>query len=416
MDLKIKDELKNEIALFRYGLIAPIVTNSFIEKSKTEYFKSIASKKYIVNGTEEQYSWQTIKKWYQKYCKDGYNALIPKTRNDCHSSRKLNDEVQEKIKEMKNTYPHITGTLIYNKLVNEGFINPNDICLGTVLKFIRDNKLLFNETENTDRRAFVMEHSNDCWQADTSHGPYLTINKKKVLTYLIAIIDDASRKIVGAKFFFNDNSINLQDVFKSAVKKHGVPKKLFVDNGSTYKNDQFNIICASLGLVLIHARPYSGASKGKIERFFHTMKATWMRGLDWDNINSIDELNDLLMDFINTYNNHEHSSLKDESDNLLTPNSRWFKDSSFIKKLDNEFLDIAFLHTAYPTIRSDAIAYIKKHEFEVNMKYIGKKIIVKYNPLNFEEAWIYDNNKLIEKIKLVNKIDNSKIKRKNTLY
>src|SRR5699024_471984 len=113
------------------------------------------------------------------------------------------------------------------------------------------NKTLFNETENADRRAFVMPHSNDCWQADTSHGPYLTINGKKTLTYLIAIIDDASRFIVGAKFFFNDNSINLQDVFKSSIKKYGVPKKLFVDNGSTYKNDQFNIICASLGLVLI---------------------------------------------------------------------------------------------------------------------------------------------------------------------
>lgn len=416
MDLKIKDKLKNEIALFRYGLIAPIITSSYTEKSQTEYFKNAASKKYIVNGKEEQFSWQTIKYWYEKYLKDGYNALIPKTRNDCHSSRKLNNEVQEKIKEMKNSYPHITGTLIYNKLVNEGYINPNDICLGTVLKFIRDNKLLFNENENIDRHAFVMEHSNDCWQADTSHGPYLTINKKKVLTYLIAIIDDASRKIVGAKFFFNDNSINLQDVFKSAIKKHGVPKKLFVDNGKTYKNDQFNIICASLGLILIHARPYSGASKGKIERFFHTMKATWMRGLNWNNINSIDELNDLLNDFINQYNNHEHSSLNDEDGILLTPNVRWFKDASLIKKLDNNFIDIAFLHTAYPTIRSDAIAYIKNHEFEVNMKYIGKKIIVKYNPLDFDEAWIFDDNKLIEKIKLVNKLDNSKIKRKNTLY
>ena len=73
-----------------------------------------------------------------------------------------------------------------------------------------------------------MPHSNDCWQADTSHGPYLTINGKKTLTYLIAIIDDASRFIVGAKFFFNDNSINLQDVFKSSIKKYGVPKKLLL--------------------------------------------------------------------------------------------------------------------------------------------------------------------------------------------
>ena len=416
MEQKAKDELKNEIALFRYGLIAPVVTDTYTENSKMEYFRNVASKSYIVNGKEEHFSSTSIKKWYLGYQKDGFKSLIPKTRNDCGTSRKLNEEVKEKIKEFKNNYPHITGTLIYKKLVDVGFINPNDISLGTVLKFIRDNSLLFNETENIDRRAFVMEHANDCWQADTSHGPYLTIDGKKVLTYLIAIIDDASRKIVGAKFFFNDNSINLQDVFKSSVKKSGVPKKLFVDNGKTYKNDQFNIICATLGLVLIHARPYSGASKGKIERFFHTMKSTWMRGLDWNSIKGIDDLNHLLLDFINEYNMNPHSSLKDENEELMCPNIRWFKDSSLVRKLDTEMIDIAFLHTAYPKIRSDAIAYIKGKEYEVDMKYIGKKITVKYDPLNLENAWIYDNNVLTEKISFVNKIDNSKIKRKNTMY
>ncbi len=414
MEQKDKDAIKNDIALFRYGLIAPIITDTFNESSKTEFLRNVSSKTYIVNGKEQRFAPETIRDWVYKYQEGGFNALIPKTRNDCNSSRKLNLEGQEQIKTLKKDYPHISGTLIYNKLIDDGYINPNDVSLGTVLKFIRDNKELFNEIENVDRRAFVMEHANDCWQADTSNGPYLTINGKKVLTYLIAIIDDASRKIVGAKFFFNDNSINLQQVMKSAVKKFGVPKKLFVDNGKTYKNDQFNIICASLGLILIHARPYSGASKGKVERFFHTMKATWMRGLNWNDISSIEELNTLLDEFISKYNSSVHSALKDSETN--TPNSRWFKDADLIKKIDNNIIDVAFLHTSYPKIRSDAIAYIKNHEFEVNMKYIGKKIVVKYDPIDFNEAWIYDDGKLQEKISLVNKVDNSKIKRKSTLY
>ncbi len=413
MEIKEKEQLKNDIALFRYGLIAPVVTNTFTEKSKMDYFRTAASKNYTFQGKELKVTADTLKHWYLKYKKDGYEALKPKTRTDFHSSRKLTEETQKEIVELKAKYPHISGTLIYQKLSDSGFINPNNVSLGTVLKFIRDNSLLFNETENTDRRAFVMEHSNDCWQSDTSNGPYLTIDGKKTLTYLIAVIDDASRKIVGAKFFFHDNSLNLQEVLKSSIKKFGVPKKLFVDNGKTYKNDQFNIICATLGLVLIHARPYSGASKGKIERFFHTMKASWMRGLDWNEIKSIEELNNLLNDFINQYNNTNHSSLNNGE---MTPNTRWFQDSELIQKKDNDFIDLAFLHTAYPKIRSDAIAYIKSHEFEVNMKYIGKKITVKYNPLDFNEAWIYENEKLIESIHLVNKIDNSKIKRKSTLY
>ncbi len=416
MEQKQIDKEKNEIALFRYGLIAPVVTNTYTEPSKMQYFRNVASNTYIVNGKETIYTPSTIKKWYQSYNKYGYNGLLPKTRSDSQTSRKLSKDTTDMIIKIKQTYPHISGTLVYNKLVEIGYINPNDVSLGTVLKFIRDNKTLFNETDNTDRRAFVMEHSNDCWQADTSHGPYLTINGKKILTYLIAIIDDASRLIVGAKFFFNDNAVNLQEVMKSAVKKYGVPKKLFVDNGKTYKNEQLSIICASLGLVLIHARPYSGASKGKIERWFHTMKETWMRGLDWNSISSIDELNKLLNDFVYTYNQTNHSSLTNENNDNITPNTRWFKDQEVIRKLDNNFIDIAFLHTAYPTIRSDAIAYIKGREFEVNMKYIGKKIVVKYDPVTLEDAWIYEDGKLTTKIYIVNKEDNSKIKRKNVMY
>lgn len=162
MEQKEKDAIKNEIALFRYGLIAPVITNTFEENSQLEYFKKVASKKYIVNGHEERYSWKTIKKWYLQYKKEGYSSLINKTRSDCHSSRKLKEEAIQKIKELKKEYPHISGTLIYNKLSDEGFINPNDICLGTILKFIRDNKILFNENDGIDRRAFVMEHANDC--------------------------------------------------------------------------------------------------------------------------------------------------------------------------------------------------------------------------------------------------------------
>ena len=375
MNDKQVDAIKNEIALFRYGLIAPVITDTFTENTKTEYFRNVADRSYIVNGKEMKFSWKTIKNWEIHYRKYGYESLIPKVRNDANTSRKLNEETKMQIKDIKKQFPHISGTLIYQKLITDGFINPNDICLGTILKFIRDNKTYFNEIDGIDRRSFIMEHSNDCWQADTSHGPYLTVDNKRIQTYLIAIIDDASRMIVGAKFFFNDNSINLQEVMKQSIKTYGIPKKLFVDNGKTYKNDQFNIICATLGLVLIHARPYSGASKGKIERWFHTMKECWMRGLNWNEIDSIESLNELLKDFVNNYNNSVHSSLEKEEGNPTTPRQRWFKDSNMIVKKENNFIDIAFLHTAYPTIRSDAIAYIKGHEFEVDMKYIKKKLI-----------------------------------------
>lgn len=417
MDKEERDKAKNTIALFRYGLISSLINNTYEEKSKSEYFRKAATKTYELNGKEIKLRASTIKNWYINYIKLGFKGLIPKTRTDLNSSRKITLETQEKIIEYKKKYPHISGTLIYQKLIEEGYIKEANVSKSTILKFIRDNYLLFGDDGKIDRRAFEMEFANDMWDADTSHGPYLTINNKKIKTYLIALIDDASRLITNAKFYFEDNAINFQKTFKEGLKKYGIPKKIFLDNGKTYKNEQLSIICANCGMILVYTRPYSPESKAKIERWFHTMKETWMRGINWEEIKNIDELNDMLNIFITDYNNKTHSSLKNSENNNISPKDRWFKDQDKIKKLDSNQIDEFFLHTAYPTIRADSIAHIKKLEYEVPTKYIGKKITVKYDFSDRTKAWIYDNDQKQEAIHLVDKVANSKIKRKKeTLY
>ena len=416
MEQEERDKDKNAIALFRYGLISSLVNNTYEEESKAEYYRNVASKIYTFKDKELKVTPSTIKKWYLDYQKLGYNGLIPKSRTDLNTSRKLSIEAQQKIVNYKETYPHISGTLIYQKLIEDGYINEFEVSKSTVLKFIRDNYLLFGDDGKIDRRAFEMEFANDMWDADTSHGPYLTIDNKKVKTYLIALIDDASRLITNAKFYFEDNAINFQKTFKEGLKKYGIPKKIFLDNGKTYKNEQLAIICANCGMELIYTKPYSPQSKAKIERWFHTMKETWMRGINWVDIKDIDELNEMLNEFINKYNNDIHSSLKDKDNNNISPKQRWFKDQDRIKKIDSNQIDEYFLHTAYPTIRADSIAHIKKLEYEVPTKYIGKKVTVKYDFLDRTKAWIYEENKKVEAIHLVDKIANSKIRRKETMY
>ena len=415
MEQSKRDEAKNQIALFRYGLISSLVNNTYEEKSMEDYYRKVASITYILNGKEIKVRASTIKGWYINYKKFGFDGLIPKTRTDLNTSRKLTLEAQQKIIDYKKDFPHISGTLIYQKLIEEGYINESIVSRSTVLKFIRDNYLLFGDDGKVDRRAFEMEFANDMWDADTSHGPFLTIDNKKIRTYLIAIIDDASRLITSAKFYYEDNAINFQNTFKEGLKKYGIPKRIFLDNGKTYKNEQLSIICASCGMELIYTKPYSPQSKAKIERWFHTMKETWMRGINWVDIKDINELNDMLNEFVHEYNHKVHSSLSND-DIKTSPHERWFKDQDKIKKIDNNVIDENFLHTAYPTIRADSIAHIKKIEYEVPTKYIGKKITVKYDFQDRSKAWIYDNGSKIEAIHIVDKIANSKIKRKETMY
>ena len=186
MEQEKRDAKKNEIALFRYGLISSVVNNTYEEVSKEEYYRKAATKTYTLNGKDIKLRASTIKGWYIDYKNLGYDGLVPKTRRDLNTSRKISSEAQEKIVEYKKSFPHISGTLIYQKLIEDGYINEMEVSKSTILKFIRDNYLLFGDDGKVDRRAFEMEFSNDMWDADTSHGPFLTINKQKIKTYLIA--------------------------------------------------------------------------------------------------------------------------------------------------------------------------------------------------------------------------------------
>ena len=227
-----KENDKNAIALFKFAIIAPLINNNYECKSKEEFFRTAALKKYTLpSGKETILTAGTIKRWFIEYRKNGFEALKPKTRTDTGSSRKISIECIDKIEKIKEQYPYITGKGIYTKLIESGDILTKNVSLASLYRFLNSHH--FHTHNITERKAFEMEFANDCWQGDTSHGPIITIDGKKVQTYLIQLIDDASRLIVGYEFFLNDNAINFQLVLKQAIKTYGVPKKIFVDNRNT---------------------------------------------------------------------------------------------------------------------------------------------------------------------------------------
>lgn len=408
----MNEKNSQETALFRFALIAPLVNNTHGGSSKVSYFESMSNKEHrLPDGKTIRISSSTIKKWYMKYLKLGFDGLVPKIRKDKNKTRAMPLRAMTQVHELKEKFPYITGKLIYLKLIEGGYIKAVDTSLSTVLRYIKNNNLKTSQLIPIERRAFEMEFSNDCWQSDTSHGPIITVDGKKVKTYLISFIDDASRLIVHADFFFNDNAINMQLVFRKAISKYGVPKKIYVDNGSSYRNEQLNLICANLGVILIHTPPYSPESKGKVERSFRTIKENWINGLDWNNYKDLLGLNmDLAIYLNDKYNNAIHSTIKQ------TPKERYLKDTEVIKFLPDEQISNSFLHRVTRKVNNDATIRIKCLTFEVSQKYIGQKINVRYSAENLEEAYIFDELKKVETIYQLRRVDNSKIKRNVTDY
>lgn len=404
------DNFYNDISLFRFSLIAPIINNTHNFNSINEYISFIASQKHHFNNKEYTFSKSCIKNWYLSYKKNGISALQSKTRSDKNTSRILTYETINRIQELREQFPHITGTSIYSKLIEEDYIHMSDISLSTILRYLKNNNLKANQVCNLERRMFEMENVNDCWQADTSVGPYIIIDGIKYKTYIIMFIDDKSRLIMGYDIFLNDTAINMQKVFKIAIKTYGKPKRLFVDNGGPYDNKQLSLICASLGIELIHAKPYSPEAKAKQERLFRTIKDGWMRSTDWNTFNTLDDIRISLNEFINrNYINKVHSSTK------MTPNDRWHQEYNKVIFLDETFVDESFLHRTFNKVRKDRTISFKNEYYEVPFKYIGQTIELRYDPNDLSKLYLYENNIKTLDVFKVDKISNSKSKRKNTI-
>ena len=248
-----------EGALFRYSIIVPALNGTFSEKSINEYFVNAATKEYkLPDGTKKYFNINTLKRWYYLYQEHGFDSLKQGTRIDSGISKKIPITVLETIKELTKTRRRITKRELYEELCRIGELKKADVAESTFYRFLKLNRFsLINEDNPNECRAFEAANSNDIWQADTSNVMRIKVNNKSETVYLVQILDDASRLVVGQALTFSDNAVFFQEVLKRAIKVYGIPKVLYVDNGSPYSNEQLSLICANLGIHLIHAKPYS---------------------------------------------------------------------------------------------------------------------------------------------------------------
>lgn len=401
------EKLRREIALFRFSLIAPILNNTYPNKTVKDYLEEICAKVYDSPlGLKKEYAPSTIKEWLRLYKTKGIDGLYPKNRSDKGESRKLKAEVKELVISLKKANPKRTAKSIYQEIIITTKVKPFELSLSTVQRYIK-NLDLSTDSNIKDRRAFEFENANDCWQSDISVGPYLTINGVKHKTYIVAFLDDASRLIVSCKAFKSDNLLSVLEVFKDAVATRGVPKKVFFDNGKVYRSGQMELICASLGCALCFAEPYSPQSKGKIERWFQTLQKQWQQLIDTSSFQSIDELNKSLNEYVElNYNRAYHNGIKDK------PINKFLANIDNIKRFTEQELRNVFLYRVERKVKNDSTVSIDKEIYEVPSKYIGSKLYIRYDPTNNEEAFIFsENGERLERIVKVNKIGNSKLKR-----
>ena len=373
-----------EVAQFRFALIAPVIQGLYPDASATAYYKRVtASPLTLPDGSTVTYSYKTLEKWKSQYSIGGLDALMPGTRSDKGIPRALNEDAIAEIYRIKEEHPRMNATQIYTHLVRESFI-PATVSVDSVQRFIRHNDLKSARDPNLrDRKAFEEDEFGKIWQADTCYLPHITEDGTSKRVYCIMIIDDHSRLLVGGELFYNDNACNFQKVLKDAIATYGIPDKLYVDNGCSYSNAQLSMICVSLGILLLHTRVRDGASKGKVERHFRTLKERWLYTLDMESIQSLAQFNGMLKDYMRDYNTTFHRGID------TIPLERYQASKDHPRKPESrQWLDDCFYNRITRKVRKDSTISIDKVCYDVPMQFISAKVEVRYLPDDMTSAYI----------------------------
>ena len=402
------EEMRKDYALLRYGIIAPAVCGMLPEgKSRAAFFDEAAEKTYEgPNGKQLHFTASTLERWYYFYMKKGFDGLLVQPRSDSGKSRKIDSELYEMIKKMKTDSPRLPATEVLQNLEDLGIIAHGEICLSTVTRCVNQIVQERDFPVCTDMRRYELAHINEVWCGDSCVGPKITIDGGKRRIYVIALIDDASRYITGAKVFYRDNFNSLLQVMKSAVSKFGVPKLWNFDNGGAYKNRQMELLAARIGSTVHYCHPYTPTQKAKIERWFRTLRDKWLAVTDLSEYASLEAIQASLDQFVDKYNHTVHSSLKGK-----TPDDRFFSEPEYIRRLSKEDIEKNFLLEVDRRVSPDCVLTIDDVEYEVDSRYARRRVKLRYSP-DMAEIFLVESDDTLTPIRLLNKQENADVKRR----
>jgi putative transposase len=343
-------------------------------------------------GLNHQFTWRTISTWLYRHKKYGIATLDNKTRSDKNQYRKIQlNELAEAINEVvatlgKNKVGILPKLTLYRQLLARNYFQRSQLSQTSFYRMVRQNDLLSSESVQKHRQSFSMQFANELWQADTMYGPSIKqADGKWRKTFLIAFIDDASRVITHAQFFYRDNTENMIDAFRSALFKRGKPQRLYFDNGSNYKSKEILQACMRLNIHLSHAPIRDGAAKGKIERFFRGFRDRFL--VLYKDFASLEVLNEKTQEWIeNEYNGQHHTGIQ------MIPLDRFNLDRIRIQFLtDDEYTEEVFYVEETRAVSKTNVFSINSQKYECPVDLRGKVIHVRYDRTRRSRFIVYFN-------------------------
>lgn len=391
----MEDDNRMEVALWRYGIISPLLHRDANALFLCDMVQTLAQSSYVRPWDRQHVSIspETIRKWLYRYNHGGLAALANKPRSDkgCH---KVPKPIVEAMFELRKQHPRWSIALLLQRLVELDLWDQTTPSRSALYRFAKAHNLMRDPhlTAHELIRPFAFDKFGQMWIADFMHGPKLWAAKKKRKSYLHVIIDDCTRFVVSGRFYRSESTQSLIVELMTATRRHGIAQRLYTDNGAAYNSRHLKIVCANLGLSQPHTPPRRPRGRGKVERFFKTVRDQFLAKQHYK---SFDEINRVFIDFLHNYHNRIHSTLK------CTPMQKRLSTDSVCRKVP-EMADIESLFRLKRRckVQNDGTIRLAKKCFEVPGCLPGSRVTICFMPWDMTRIYYGDDMRMAREVDL----------------
>ncbi|MCL4532515.1 MAG: DDE-type integrase/transposase/recombinase, partial [Actinobacteria bacterium] len=400
-----EEERRTQVALFRYALIAPLLNRPLERGEIGVHLKAVAAQTHRIPFSKRTtVDEETVWRYLAHYRAGGFESLKPQPRADKGSSRRIPEKILHGAIALRQEVPTRSANTIIQILKRDPTY-PAGLTLATrTLQGILHERGITREKLSAGSKAFrrfERECANALWQGDMLVGPYLPDAErpgKYRRTALFCFVDDYSRLIPYGEFFHEESLPRLERVLKIAILRRGLPERLYVDNGKVYVSTQLAAACATLGIRQIHSTPYTPNTRGKIERFFGTVRSQFLPEVESAKLSTLDDLNASFQAWVELI---YHKAIHSETNQA--PLERFQQSLAQItpRQADPRQLREAFLWREKRTVTRTASISLQGNRYSVDPLLAGQQVELRFDPFELSEVEVWQQGHFVAQAQVV---------------
>jgi transposase InsO family protein len=363
------------IARYRSDIVVAVVRRELEHGDLAVALRELSQQRFRPPRTHgsRTYSVPTLERWYYAFKDAGLEGLRPKPRADKGRARVLSDELRALLLDIRREHPSASVPLILSTLVAEGRLDKGKVAPSTVRRLFAeaglDRRSLRSGERGKVRLRWSAERPGALWHGDVCHVPPIKLDERVQPVRIHALLDDASRYVIAIEARAAEREVDMLALLVGALRRHGPPDVLYLDNGATYRGETLSLACARMGVSLVHAKPYDAPARGKMERFWRTLREGCLDHLGA--LGSLHDLNVRLYAFVDEhYHRRPHAGLLGQ-----TPASAYDADRVRVDDFDEQQLRHALTVRARRRVRRDNTLAMDGEDWETTLHFLAGQLV-----------------------------------------